>query len=404
MAAAIRHFAAVFEGADVPGTTASASSPISYAAWVRGTITHVRQGDRRIVPLFESSVPEPCDLLADVVQQAFTPPISDRYASAFAGGNPYVVAQLARSYGVDPVHLLCTTGATGALSLIYRALVRPRERILVETPGFDLFGGIADELGISVDHFSRAGDRFEIDVAAVEARLHPLTRLIVISNLHNPSGHAVPHSTMQALAAMAERRGVILVVDEVYGDYADAATRPLPAARLSPACISVSSLTKIFGLSTLRCGWIVADPAVIDPIRALSERVEFGISNLAHAIAATVLEGPGPFVAHADAVIAAARPIIERYWRAWTADGLIAGALPPFGCIAFPRLPGIMDTTEFADQLAAETGVLVAPGEYFGAPGHVRIGFALPTPALERGLAALDLALRAARTSVRAIA
>jgi aspartate/methionine/tyrosine aminotransferase len=404
MAVAIRHSATVFEGADVPGTTASASSPISYAAWVRAAITRVRGGDQPVVPLFESSVPEPRDLLAGVVREAFAPAISDRYTSAFAGGNPYVVAQLARTYDVDPSQILCTTGATGALSLIYRALVGPRERILVETPGFDLFGGIADELGIAVDHFTRSGDRFEIDVAAVEAKLHLLTRLIVISNLHNPSGHAVPHATMRALAEMAERRGVILVVDEVYGDYADAATRPLPAARLSPACISVSSLTKTFGLSTLRCGWIAAAPAALESIRALSDRVEFGVSNLAHAIAATVLERPKPFASHTDAIIAAARPVIQCYWDAWSADGLIAGTLPPFGCIAFPRLPNVVDTTEFANRLAADTGVLVAPGEYFGAPGHVRIGFGLPRPALEQGLAALDLALRTARTPMRATA
>lgn len=378
-------------------TATDAMAGESYAEWIRRTLVRMRASGGRIMPLFDSSVAEPRDLLADLVSRAFAAPVTDRYASAFAGGNPFVVERLAASYGVAADGVICTTGATGALSLLYQAMVRPGERVLVETPGFDLFAGIATLHGIGVDTFARIAPEFTLDVDAVAAALTPQTRLVVLSNLHNPSGAPVVHEAMVALARLSEARDVVTIVDEVYGDYADAVTRPLPAARLSPNMVSVSSLTKIFGLSTLRCGWIVGDPAVLAPVRAIADRFEFGISNLSHAVAALVLDDPAPFRRWSDDSIAAAKPLAAAAFARWQAEGLIDGGLPEFGCIAFPRLPGIDDTATFAQWLALRGGVVVAPGEYFGAPGHVRIGFARSPAELAFALDALDEGLRAYR-------
>lgn len=369
----------------------------SYAQWVRAAIARTRASGGRLVALFESSVPEPVDLIQQIVARAFADPVTSRYTSAFSGGNPYVVDHLASAYGVGADHILCTTGATGALSLIYRSLVRPGERILVEAPGFDLFDGIARDCDIRVDHFSRRPPLFGFDPAEIEAKLRPDTRLVVLSNLHNPSGMAADHEALVALARIAEARGVLVLVDEVYGAYADSQARPCPAASLSPSLISVSSLTKIFGLSTLRCGWIVARPDVLGPVREMSEKFEFGISNLAHAVAALVLDETERFRDYAFGVIASARPTIQSRFAQWRGEGLIEGELPPFGCISFPRLVGIDDTIAFSDWLSERCGVIVAPGEYFGAPGHVRIGHALPVEDLTHGLDQLGEALRVFR-------
>lgn len=366
----------------------------SYAEWVRRTVKRVRAEAGRVVTLFDSSVREPTAFLSETIAAAFAAPVTSRYTSAFSGGNPFVVAHLAGHYGVDADHILCTTGATGALALLYAALVGPGERIIVETPGFDLFHGIAASQGIAVDHVERRAPDFALDVDAVAAAIRPETRLVVVSNLHNPSGAVIAHSAMIALARLAEARGVLVIVDEVYGDYADEAARPCAAAALSPSLISISSLTKIYGLSTLRCGWIVADPQLLAPVRRWSDRYEFGVSNLSHAVAALVLEEPGRFADFSRHAIAAARPMLEERFARWRGERLIDGAVPPFGCIAFPRLVGIADTMAFADRLSERFGVIVAPGEYFGAPGHVRIGFAQPLDDLLYGLDAIEEVLR----------
>jgi aspartate/methionine/tyrosine aminotransferase len=67
--------------------------------------------------------------------------------------------------------------------------------------------------------------------------------------------------------------------------------------------------------------------------------------------------------------------------------------LPRYGCIAFPRLIGIEDTQSFSNWLADRHGVIVVPGELFRAPGHVRIGFALPKGELETALSCFDKGL-----------
>ncbi|MEH3048475.1 pyridoxal phosphate-dependent aminotransferase [Sphingomonas adhaesiva] len=367
----------------------------SYALWIRRTLARARAaGGGRIVPLFDSSVPEPADLLTATLARAFAPPVTDRYVSAFSGGNPHVVAHLRRRYGVASEQLLCTTGATAALSMLYRALLRPGQRIAVETPGFDLFGGIAALHGIAADTFQRPAPDFALDLDRLAAAIRPATRMVVVSNLHNPSSAAIPHDQLLALAQLAEDHDLLVVVDEVYGDYADAATRPCAAVSLSPRFVTISSLTKIYGLSTLRCGWIVGDADVVARVRALADRFEFGVSNLAHAAAALVMDDAAAFTARTHQVLDTARPIAEAAFARWQADGWIEGALPRFGCVAFPRLVGIEDTAAFAEWLGDRCGVVVAPGEYFGAPGHVRIGFAQPPALLAVGLDAMEDGLR----------
>ena len=369
----------------------------SYARWIRRELGRVRSAKGRIITLFDSSVPEPVDLLRATITAGFSTPITSRYTSAFVDGNPYVIETLAARYQVPREHVLCTTGATGALSLIYRALMKRGDRVLVERPGFDLFHGIARTYGYAVDCFERRGPAYRIDPEEVAARIRPETRLVVISNLHNPSGMAVDEAVLEALAAIAELNDIYIVVDEVYGDYADAAVRPRAAAQISPRLISVNSLTKIYGLSTLRCGWIVAAPTPLAPIRALSEEVEFGVSNLAHAVAALVLEHGREFTDYSNAIIGGCRPIIEGYWKGWLDDELIEGELPDFGCVCFPKLAGIGDTQAFSTWLADRSGVIVAPGEFFGAPGHIRVGFAQLPGQLEEGLERLTEGLKADR-------
>lgn len=366
----------------------------SYAQWVARTIRKARSSGSGIVTLFDSSVPEPKELLRQVIVEGFGEAITPRYVTTFGGGNRFVIEILAKRYAVRPADVLCTTGATGAVAMLCRTLLAPGDEALIEAPGFDLFTALAEDSGATTAYFERPAPLFDIDLADIERRLRPNTRLIILSNLHNPSGMPVSHQALKDLAVIAERRGIHVIVDEVYGDYADAATRPCPACAISPAFISVSSFTKIWGLSTLRCGWIVAAPDVMARVRDRSERLEFGLSNLAHATAALVFEHSDRFDSYTQGTVREARPIMQRCFDEWQAEGLVEGILPDFGCIFFPRLIGIDDTAPFSDWLAARASVIVAPGGFFGAPDHIRIGHAQRIEDLERGLLALGQGLR----------
>jgi len=366
----------------------------AYAQWVRRAILHARAEGADILPLFDSSVEEPVELLRDIVEEAFRAPITSKYQSVFVGGNPFVVDAIASRYGVPAERVLPTTGATTGLSLVYRTFLKRGDHVLVETPGFDLFGDIGRSLGVHVDHFRRDGDDFAIDEFELAQKITPRTRLVVLSDLHNPSGMLLRPDVIARIARVAAERGAKLVVDEVYGDYASRKARPGSATHLSPNVIAVNSLTKIYGLSTLRCGWIIASDENLAAIRHVSDQFEFGVSKLAHAVAASVFEQSARFDDYSRSVLAAARPILERHFAQWREDGSVEGLLPDYGCIFFPKLVGIDDTIAFSEWLADTHGVIVAPGEFFGASGHVRIGFAHAPDVLESGLARFHQGLR----------
>jgi Aspartate/tyrosine/aromatic aminotransferase len=369
-------------GANVP-------SEDDYSHWVKAMMrAAAAEGDAAV--LYDSTIKEPTELLAKVVRESFGEAITDRYESVFANGNRFVAAAVAERYGVEPANVVCTTGATSAMAMAIRAFVAPGDEVIVESPRFDLLPGLAQAAGATVSYLPRRAPDFGVDPSELAALIGPRTRLVLLTHLHNPSGAALDRSTLLALADVLPD-GVQIVVDEVYGDFAGPAAA---AATLSPKIISVGSLTKAQGLFALKCGWAIASSDKVERILAASEQGDWGVSKLSHAVAAQVLENMAPFDAHWRELLARSRPVMERRVREMIGEGLIAGDLPPFGCMYFPSIVGVSDTRELADWLWREHRIIVAPGEFFGLPGHVRLGFGGDAEQLDRGLGRLAAALR----------
>jgi aspartate/methionine/tyrosine aminotransferase len=375
----------------------SSSSPFDeqdYTTWIRNMLRQLR-GEATTHVLFDSTIREPTDLLVARTRAAFTGELTDRYQGVFVDGNPFVVVALAKRYSVDPAQILCTTGATSGMAMVMKACLQQGGHVLVETPCFDLLPLLATEAGGDVEFVPRRQGNFTIDPADLARRIRHDTKLIVLTNLHNPSGVLLGEDAMRALGAVARAAGVLILVDEVYADFApDHHHRP--AALLGDEFITVGSLTKVFGLTALKCGWIIGDPARLKSIRA-AHPGELGLSRVSHAIAALVLEDMDPFEAHWCAVLAENRPVLEVHAKRMREDGLIAGELPAYGCVYFPELVGVPDTRALAAWLWDTHRILVAPGEFFGRAGSIRIGFGGKSDALDRGLPALGAALRAYR-------
>lgn len=348
--------------------------------------------------LYGSSIQEPTDELVRLVREAFSHDLTSRYISVFSDGNRYVADAICARYGVKPETVVTTTGVTSALQMVLRSLTGPGDHVLIEQPGFDLLGSIARESGAKVEAISRPAPHFKIDPADLTARLTNRTRAVVITNLHNPSGAYLTAQEIRAAAEAANTAGAVLVVDEVYADFA----RPehsIPAAMLAPNIVSVNSLTKVFGLHTLKCGWMIAQPALLACVQNDASEGDVGISKLAHAVAAHVLESADIFDTRWREILARNRPVLRKHADAMLADGLIEGALPEFGCMYFPRARGVSDTLTLARALWTRHGILVAPGEYFAMPGHVRIGFGGSAAELEDGLTRIHRALMEMRGS-----
>lgn len=376
----------------IPATIGDLFDEPTYAAWVKAAM---REKQRRpeLSVLFDSTIAEPTEHLGDLIRRAFGQGLSSRFVSVFADGNPFAIAAVKARYGFASQHLITTTGATAAMTMAIRAFVGPGETVLVERPGFDALGRIVTEAGGIARPLLRHPPAFGIDREALERQLDGGVRAIIITNLHNPSGALLSAADVREVATVAARVGALVLVDEVYADFAgDAFT---PGAQVAANVISVSSLTKVFGLFALKFGWIAATPELISELRRHAPDGDIGVSKLSHAVAAHVLEEPQPFDAHWRDTLARTRPVAEAMCHKLTAQGLLLGDLPAHGCMYFPQVVGCADTRTLARRLMAEFGVLVAPGEYFDMPGHIRIGFGGDAAALEAGLAKLTAGLSA---------
>lgn len=371
---------------------------LSFAHWVRDMLTLMRSGEPGTIPLFESSVPEPVDMLGDIIRTAFRDGFPDSYKSVFMRNNPDVGEHLAARYGVPEESILCTTGATSAVSMIYTALLSPGDRILVEAPGFDIFANMARDVGVQADFFRREAPGFGISVEGILEALHADTRMVVLTNLHNPSGAYVSDETLGSLARALAERGVLLMLDEVYRDYLGNAGPGLDPMQHDNV-LRLSSLTKIFGLSTLRCGWIIAGRRLLRRLRDYSERADFNVSRLSHCVSAEVLAKADVFDRWRNDIMNASRPIVAAALSEMAAQGLIAPGVTLQGCTCFPQLIGVEDTRALSQWLSAKQGVVVVPGECFGAPGYLRVGYGLPPERLSEGLGRLASGLAAYRAS-----
>jgi hypothetical protein len=318
-----------------------------------------------------------------------------REALALSGntdeGWPPLVEAIARRYGVGVERVATATGAAGANFLSLGALIRPGETILTEWPGYDPITGAARFLGANVRTFDRSWhDGFKVDPDRIARELTPTTRVILLTNLHNPTGVYTDAWTLMSVADMANAIGAKVLVDEVYLE-AVCGLDSVPAAMRSDAFISVNSLTKSFGLAGLRLGWILADPHTIQRIRRVRDVVDGCGAAPSERLGTVAFE-------HIDRLLDRARGILEPHWaivkRFVEGRSELEWIAPAVGsCVAFPRLAAVGDAEPFVEMARQEFGVGVVPGRFFGAPRHFRIAMAGERSVLEEGLEALGRAL-----------
>ena len=295
---------------------------------------------------------------------------------------------IAAHYNVTPSQVTTANGTSGANFLTYAALLEPGDDVLVERPGYDPLMGAARLLGARTVRFDRAWeDRFRLDPYRVRAAMTPRTRLIVITRPHNPTGVAADNATLEEVGRIAERAGAHVLVDEVYLD-ASAAVAPLAATR-SDVFISTSSLTKSYGLSSLRCGWTVSSEDVAFRIRRARDVVDGTGSVVAERLSVLAFEHLDRLLARAHGILEANRPLVRDFLRShpeleWAEST---------GTVVFPRVRGVVDASRFVERLLGDRDTAIVPGRFFEAPAHFRLGLSGDTESLRTGLQLIGEAL-----------
>jgi aspartate/methionine/tyrosine aminotransferase len=296
---------------------------------------------------------------------------------------------------VPPSEAIAALGTTHALWLAYATLTSPGDDVLVETPGYEPLVRIAQGVGARVVTFERDPHRgFAVDPGHIARAMTPRTRVVAISNLHNPSGVRASADALRSAARVAASGGATLLVDEVYAPF-DALVDGSgvfreSARKLAPNVVAVSSLTKCYGLGAQRIGWLLGPAEVVaraeDAVTASCGMLPLGHAHLAlHAF-----DRIAPLAERARALLAGK---CERVAR-WVESEGLAWSAPTDGLFGLVTLPGAGDITAALEDAAREHEVLVAPGSFFGVPNGFRLAWSAPTELLDQGLARLAQALR----------
>src|SRR5512147_2918985 len=253
-----------------------------------------------------------------------------------AYGYQPLIERLAAKNNVATECLVYVNGGTSlANNIAIAGATEPGDHVLAESPGYELLDTTARFLGLMVTHFPRRfEDGFRLDPGEIERRLTRRTRLIVITNLHNPSGVLADHDTLRQIGEVARRAGARVLVDEVYLDMAFEKTPP-SSFHLDPKTFVVtSSLTKAYGLSGLRCGWILAEPALAERLWRINDLYAASPVHAAELLSVIALENLGQIAARAKALLDANRALLNRFFDSCDALDVVR---PEFGAVAFPR-------------------------------------------------------------------
>jgi aspartate/methionine/tyrosine aminotransferase len=332
--------------------------------------------------------------VADCVMADLRPDLSD---FVLHGPNSYgyapLVDRIAGRFAVAPEHVVTAQGTSFANHLAVAALVSPGDEVLIEDPGYEPLTAALGYFQARVTRFMRSpADDWRLDPKVVAACLTPDTRLVVFSNLHNPTGALASPQSVAAVAEAAARVGAMVLVDEVYLELMSHAKQATTAFQPGGNVVVTSSVTKAYGLRGLRCGWILAPTALADRMRRLNDLFGATAPHVAERLGVLAFDQLPALRTRArrmiDANRAAYREILGDHPRL---DQVVFDQ----GTTVFPRLIA-EDVDSFFQRLRADYDTSVVPGRFFGRADRMRIGLGGDVAMTREGLRRIALALQGA--------
>lgn len=360
-----------------------------------------RQAGREILDLTlsnptQAGIPYPVDLLvplADPAGLAYEPQARGLLASREAVARDY--GRRGWAVGVD--RLLLTASTSEAYAYLFKLLCNPGDAILVPRPSYPLFEFLADLEAVRVDRYALAYDgEWHLSVDALERAVTDRTRAVVVVNPGNPTGSYLKRAEAERLFELCASRGLAVISDEVFADYAFAPDpRRLASAVADGPCLafSLGGLSKSCGLPQLKLGWIaVSGPqrlraeatarleVIADTFLSVGTPVQQALPRLL----ARLLELQAPIAARVRSNLGLLREALASPSPAslLAAEG---------GWSAVLRVPATEPEEKLVLRLLEREGVLVHPGFFFDFPTEAYLVLSLlpPTEVFARGVAIL---------------
>lgn len=303
-------------------------------------------------------------------------------------GHPGLRTQIAGDLGLEAHQVITTVGAASALFIVATSILKSGDRMLVVRPNYATNIETPRAIGAEIDFYSLTPENnFEIDLDAFLSKITAHTKLVSLTHPHNPTGTTLPESTLDKIAKRCAMEGAVLLVDETYRDLQfGGSTRP--ATSFGKNVVSVSSLSKAYGLPGIRMGWLASqDPELLEVFLAAKEQIFITGSALDEEVAYQFLRERNSHWSKMQTQVLKHFDIVKK-WKAQ--EPRLGWVEPTGGVVCFPWIKN-HDTVKienFYKILNDKYETFVGPGHWFEMPKHfMRIGFGWPkTSELEEGL------------------
>jgi aspartate/methionine/tyrosine aminotransferase len=317
-----------------------------------------------------------------------------RYSQS--NGTPELREVIAGMYpGATIEHVEVTNGGSEANFLCCWQLLEPGDEVVLMVPNYMQIWGLGRAFGAVVRDWplvepANPGQRWTVDLAALERAVTPRTKLIALCNPNNPTAARTDEEELDAICGIAARHGAWILSDEIYrGAELDGRETPSVWGRYDRVLIT-SGLSKAYGLPGLRIGWIVGPPAAVTRCWSYHDYTTIAPSTLSDRLArvALVPARRARILARTRSILNRNYPLLED-WLAHHGEAFVH-ARPEAGAIAFVRYTHPIDSIGLVTKLREEKGVLVVPGGHFQMEGYLRIGYGYDINHLREGLSRLD--------------
>lgn len=292
--------------------------------------------------------------------------------------------------------VLVTAGAASALFMVSTSLLDAGDELVVAKPNYATNIETPKAIGASIKYLPMTFEnKYSVDIQALKKLITPKTKLVSLTCPHNPTGTMMTESELIEIIKIVEESNAYLLFDETYRDMSFKFKLPI-AASLSKRVISVSSLSKSYGLPGIRIGWLITqNPELQELFLAAKEQIFICGSVVDEEIAFRYLAKRNDYFPAIKKDMQEKFEIVKTWMNSQKYFEWIE---PSGGVVCFPRIKAEynVDIKKFYDILLSEYKTYVGPGHWFEENDRsFRLGFGWPGQQdLRDGLKGLESALQ----------
>ena len=325
------------------------------------------------------------------------PLLEVRLGYAQSNGTDKLRERIAALYpGASPDQVIVTNGSAEANFCVCWRLIEPGDKVAVMIPNYMQSPGLAQNFGAQVRPFQlHEKEGWEPYAEEIRTAIAPGTKLVVVTNPHNPTGHVLGNAARKLILERAAEVGAWLLADEVYqGAERDGKTTQSFWGSGYNKVIIVNGLSKAYGLPGLRIGWVVSPPEFSQDVWARHDYTTIGPSGASDHLAAVALDPlvREKLIERTRRILHANYPVMEAWLKNF--GDTFSWHPPSAGAICWARYRGAIPAPEVVEKLRAQHSVLLCPGDHFGMPGFLRVGFGGELQHFQEALAETERGLR----------